>query len=42
MIREIRLTIKRNNQHRKITVYQPQLSIYKHVKLHTNEILQIL
>ena len=28
MIREIRLTIKRDNQHRKITVYQSQLSLY--------------
>jgi len=31
MIREIRLTIKQNNQHRKITVYQPQLSLAKTV-----------
>lgn len=27
MIREIRQTYKRNNKHRKITVYQPQLSL---------------
>ena len=31
MNREILLTIERINQHRKITVYQPQQTIYKHV-----------
>jgi len=41
MFREIRQTIKRNNKHRKITVYQPQLSLAQTVAIHCGELQKI-